>query len=178
MTQHRPNSVYIFDTGPLSAFARIRRLDLLEQRYCGRARVTVEVVNEIARGADKYAGLRAVLSATWLGDPLRLVLPDMLAEIELLREALGGSQSALMSHRGEAATIIAATELSGVAVIDDWDARVVAASRGVPIIGTEGILRACARDTQLDWETAWELFGEMKLIGHRLRDISFEEFRS
>ncbi len=63
-------------------------------------------------------------------------------------------------------------------MLDDRDARALAAARGVPIVGTEGILRACARDELLRWDDAWSLVSEMRRIGVRLRDLTVDQFRS
>lgn len=155
----------VFDTGPLSAFAVIQRLDLLEERYSGEATWAVEVWNEIDRGTSKLPELNAVLEATWLSEPIRLSEPDDLALMELLRWALGGSRSDFLIHRGEAATITIAFRRQWTAVVDDLDARRLAKAKDVEILGTLGILKALARDAVLSSAEAWELFVEMRRLG-------------
>jgi predicted nucleic acid-binding protein len=168
----------VFDTSPLSAFARVGRLDVLETRFGDTARWTVEVQDDVRRGvAAGHAHLTPVLGGTWLGEPLRLTEPSDLAEVERLRQALGGTDARPTRHRGEAATILAAKHLDAVAVLDERDARRLAAARGIPIVGTEGILRACARRGQLTWGDAWGLFAEMRRLGERMRQITRDEFQ-
>ncbi len=171
-------SASLFDTSPLSAFARVERLDILEVRFGSDARWTVEVRDEIRRGVARHRQLREVLRADWLGDPIRLTDPEDLAAIERTRWALGGTDARPERHRGEAATIVASDVLGAVAVLDDRDARRLAVARGIPIVGTEGILRACARSEQLTWDEAWQLFTEMRLLGFRLRDLTREQFEA
>lgn len=168
----------VFDTSPLSAFARVGRLDVVEARFGDEARWTVEVQDEIRRGVDRHPHLADLLRAEWLGEPVRLTEPTDLVEIERVRWALGGTDARPERHRGEAATIVAARRLDAVAVLDERDARRLAAARGIPIVGTEGILQACARDAQITWDEAWNLFSEMRRLGERLRQITREDFEA
>lgn len=170
--------VLVFDTSPLSAFARVERLDVLATRFGESARWTVEVREEIRRGVGGHPTLADVVSAPWLGDPIRLTDPADLTALERIRWALGGTDARPDRHRGEAATIVAAEQLGAVAVLDDRDARALTAARGVALVGTEGILRACGRDNQLTWDDAWAIFTEMRGIGVRLRDLTREQFES
>lgn len=176
MTPLPPDLVYVFDSGPLSAFARAGRLDVLKRRYGGRAVVTAEVRDELVRGVELHPVLNRILETPWLGRPVELTDRVQLREIEILRWALGAAADDHLANRGEAATIVYAKSVGAVAVLDDWDARVIANSRSVPIIGTEGILRACCRDGELDRREAWNTFLQMRSLGFRLRDITFEEF--
>jgi len=108
---------YVFDAGPLSAFARADRLDILEGRYLGRAEWTIEVRAEVQRGVAQYPELQSILDAAWLGEPIRLTDPADLREIEAVRWALGGTPERTERHRGEAATIVLAKEAEIVAVL-------------------------------------------------------------
>lgn len=155
---------YVFDTGPLSAFARAGRLDLLETRYSGKGAWTVEARDEIRRGLSLYAELQVVLEASWLGQPIRLTDPEHLQEIERVRWALGGTPKQPERHRGEAATIVVAELQGAVAVLDERDGRRLAGARGIPIIGTVGILKACVRDGQAPLNEAWEVLSEMRRL--------------
>jgi predicted nucleic acid-binding protein len=159
---------YVFDAGPLAAFARCRRLDLLERRYRGRAKWTTEVRHELTQGISRHPSLRDAVDADWLGEPARLTLPAELIEVERVRWALGGTSSNPRRHLGEAATIALALKFGYVAVIDERDARRLANALEVPVTGSVGILRAIVRDRHLDADEAWEIVQEMRSIGVRL----------
>ena len=54
---------YIFDTTVLSNFAAVGRLDLLRDRYHGRAFTTLDVADELRKGVNAgYAYLESVLA--------------------------------------------------------------------------------------------------------------------
>jgi predicted nucleic acid-binding protein len=159
---------FVLDTGPLSAFARVGRLDLLERRYAGRALWALEVRDEIARGVTRYPSLGQILDASWLGPPIRMTDPQVLAEIERLRWALGGPENKPDRHRGEAATIVLARRELAIAVLDDRDARSVAHALGVKFTGTIGILKASVGDRLIGLAEAWDLVQDMGRLGIRL----------
>ncbi len=151
----------MFDAGPLSAFARVGRLDLLAGRYAGRALWTVEVREEIQRGTARFPSLGEALRADWLGTPVRMTDPMDLLEIERLRRALGGTGEEPLRHLGEAATLVLARREAATAVLDDRDARRLANALGIPLVGTLGILRACVRDGTLSRDEAWTIVRAM-----------------
>lgn len=157
----------MFDAGPLSAFARVGRLDLLAARYTGKALWTLEVRDEIERGAARFPALGEIPRAGWLGDPVRMTDPADLLEIEHLRRALGGTAEQPLRHLGEAATLVLARREGATAVLDDHDARRLAVALGVTLIGTLGILRASVRDGTLSHEEAWRIVHEMIVSGAR-----------
>lgn len=161
----------VFDTGPLSAFTREGRLDILQHRYTGRAVWTVEVRAELSRGVARVSELQDVLDADWLGEPVRMTDPAELQEVERVRWALGGTPSQPLRHLGEAATIVLARRLGSVAVLDDRDARRFAAVIGVQV-GTIGILRGCVRDGALTADETWGLLQSMIGKGFRAPPIS------
>ncbi|HEX9645002.1 MAG TPA: hypothetical protein VGC11_13505 [Acidimicrobiia bacterium] len=66
--------------------------------------------------------------------------------------------------------------LLGVAVLDDLDARRLARARGLPIVGSLGILRAVCRDGELTWDEGWAVFGEMVAEGVRFPRLSRHDF--
>lgn len=166
----------IFDTGPLSAFAVVERLDLLEARYSGSAAWAIEVQDEIDRGTADLPELHAILKSSWLGEPIALREPEDLALLERFRWALGGSRHDFLAHRGEAATITIALRRDWTAVLDDLGARRLAKAKDVEILGTMGILKASANDGDLSREQAWNLFLEMKRLGIWLPDWVTAEF--
>lgn len=79
--------MYVFDSSVLSAFCVAGRLDLLENRYAGRTAWTIEVQDEIVRGLGEAPSLSDLLSAPWLGEPVRSFA---VGEIERMRRRLGG----------------------------------------------------------------------------------------
>jgi predicted nucleic acid-binding protein len=163
---------FVFDTGPLSAFARVGRLDVLAARYWGRALWAVEVREEIRRGAVRFPWLDEILSAGWLADAVRMTDPADLLEIERLRRALGGRGEQPPRHLGEAATLVLARREAATAVLDDRDARRLADALGIPFTGTLGILRASVGDGVLSRDEAWAIIQAMTAAGDRLPPIA------
>lgn len=143
----------IFDTSPLSAFCLVGRLDLLGARYAGRAHWTIEVYDEVARGVADTPILSDVLTAAWLGAPIRSLA---VVQIERLRAALGGKPHD-RRHLGEAATIVVAEEHGYVVVVDDRDAVRLAQARGLGTTSTIGILRDCVHTGLLTAAEAHDL---------------------
>lgn len=159
---------FVFDSSPLSAFARAGGLDLLARRYAGRAIWTVEVRVEIERGLGAHPELWAVLDAEWLGEPVRLTDPAELHEIERIRWALGGRPFQPLQHLGEASTMVLARRKGWVAVLDDRDARRLAGALNIRFTGTLGIIRASTREGLLDPKEGWDLVEVMKAQGFRV----------
>lgn len=148
---------HIFDTTPLSAFALVGRLDLLEARFAGHAHWTIEVHGEIVRGVSDTPALSDVLAAGWLGQPVRSLA---VADIERVRLALGG-KSRDRRHLGEAATIVVAVAEGYVVAVDDRDATRLAQSRGLGTTSTVAILRDCVHAGLLTAEEAQDLLYSM-----------------
>ena len=148
---------HIFDSSPLSAFCVVGRLDLLEARFARRAHWTIEVHGEIVRGITDTPALSDVLSAAWLGVPLRSFA---VADIERVRLALGG-KARDRRHLGEAATIVAATAEGYVVAVDDRDATRLAHARGLGTTSTVAILRDCVHGGLIGAAEAHELLYSM-----------------
>jgi predicted nucleic acid-binding protein len=158
-SESRP-SLYLFDSSVLSTFALVGQLTLLERRYAGRTRWTIEVRHELLIGAGEISALAEAAHAEWLGEPLRMDDVLELVRIEDLRARLGGKPED-HRHRGEAATIVAAEQSGGVAVMDDFDATRLARARGVPTLNTIAILKACVRSSMVTVNEAKDLLDEM-----------------
>lgn len=172
MRRRRPG--YIFDASVLSAFCVVGRLDLLAERYAGRASWSVEVQDEIIRGLAAAPTLSDVLSAGWLGEPIRSFAVD---EIERARLALGGT-SRDRRHLGEAATIVIAQRYSLTVALDDRDATLLARARGLGTIGTLPILQACVRAGAVTGDEALRLLTEMREVhGRRLPLVTADDIR-
>ena len=139
-------STFIFDTNVLSAFAIAGQLSQLEVRYRHRAHWVDVVHSEIARGVSTEPALGDVLAATWLAPPIETFAP---ADIERVRQRLGGHARRPAEHLGEAASIVYALRHNHTFATDDQDAKRVAEHDGCLVVTTVTILRACVRDAQL-----------------------------
>ena len=165
---------YIFDASVLSAFALVAQLELLEERYTGRATWTAEVFDELARGIGSHPSLSSVLTAGWLGPPNQSF--DVVL-VERIRRALGGKADHPYRHLGEAATLAAAINDGYIVAIDDYDATRYARRQGVDTINTIAILRALTRDGLLTAAAAVDLLTEMiDRHGRRLPSLSEADF--
>jgi predicted nucleic acid-binding protein len=120
--------IVVPDAGPLIYLGGAGQLELLRLLY---AEVVVPriVVEEVVVAGAGLTGAHEVANATWLRiedvspDPALLVVLD----------------------RGEAAAIPLATRLHATLLVDDAEARTIAAERGIPVIGTLGVLLAAKR---------------------------------
>jgi hypothetical protein len=138
--------IIVPDAGPLIYLGGAGHLELLRTLY---AEVVVPrvVIDEIVIAGAGLTGAREVAAATWLRteevapDPGLLVLVDP----------------------GEAAAIPLADRLHATLLADDADARTVAAQRGIPVVGTLGILIAAKRRRLLS-EVA-PVIGHMESLG-------------
>lgn len=73
-------TILVFDSAPLSCFARARQLSMLERLTAGDDRVTTHaVLDEIRNGIAVYPDLQGVLQLPWL----RVVSGEGLAELKL-----------------------------------------------------------------------------------------------
>ena len=72
--------VYVFDSAPLSCFARARQLPILDRLTAGNERVTTRaVIDEIRNGVARFPELQDVLDLAWL----RVESADSLDELRL-----------------------------------------------------------------------------------------------
>lgn len=135
----------VFDTSPLSHFARAGRLDTLRQITSGyRCTVTKAVLDEIAAGARDYPELGSA-DLGWL----QIVPVDSLAAMRLLFDyarVLGSGSRDI----GEATTLAFAELNSAIAVIDEVAAKKVGTERGVAVHGTLWLVAEAFKATLLD----------------------------
>jgi len=119
--------IIVSDTTPLSELAKVGQLNLLRDIF-GKVIIPQEVYNEVTTGTHPAVNL--VKSADWI----EIIAVRNLKQLSNLKKAtnLGA---------GECAAMILAEELaSDQLLMDDLDARRVALSRNLKIIGTIGIL--------------------------------------
>lgn len=142
----------VADTSVILVLAKIGLLHLLRDLH-GQVVIPVSVVAEALD--DAYAestenrGIRDAIGAGWLtveGDP----------DADTQFAALG---------RGERAVIALALATSAsLVLIDDWDARRVAASVGLRVSGTVAVLAVAKRDGRI---------GTTVRLAERLREVGF-----
>ena len=119
----------VANTSPLIALDRIGKLEVLRHLY-GTVLRPQSVVDELNAGQGAYDISRMLRDAEWI-----VTKPD--PPVMALRKELGA---------GETAAIALATSLQAdLVVLDDLQARLVAASLGLRITGTLGVLLAAQR---------------------------------
>lgn len=117
----------VSNAGPLIALARIGRLDLLPILF-GEVWIPEAVRREVAVLGRDRPGAAEVNRADWLhAEQVRHPVA-----VELLRERLGAGESE--------AIVLAVQERADLLLIDEARGRRVAESRGLPVLGTVGLL--------------------------------------
>ncbi len=147
--------IIVADAGPLIAFGKAKRLNLLTQ--LGDILAPASVLDECFSNKS-LPGAEAISKAEKQGYIKRQNDPDM-EEHESLLNMLG---------LGEATAIILAIQLKASLLIDDKLGRNVATQKGVTIIGTAGIL-VLAKEQNLI-EAVYPLIQELKKAGYYLSD--------
>jgi predicted nucleic acid-binding protein len=138
--------IVVPDAGPLIYLGGAGQLELLRLLY---AEVVVPriVLEEVVVAGAGLTGADEVARATWLRIDDTAPDPDLL----------------LVLDRGEAAAIPLAGRLHATLLADDADARTIAGQRGIPVVGTLGVLLAAKR-RQLLAEVA-PVIARMELLG-------------
>lgn len=126
----------VFDTGPLSHFARAGWLGVLKAVVGSRTAVIPDVVeDELRTGADRERSLQAVLDATWLERRVLRTDEEIVAFAEFSELLVRRDR-----NRGEAGVLALAATAGAVAVIDDGAARRAADARTVAYRPTLALL--------------------------------------
>ncbi len=130
------SEVLIFDTGPLSHFARADWLGVLKAVVGDRTAIIPDVVaDELRTGGTLDSRVRGVLNADWIE------LRELRSEDEIT--AFATFSSLLVKNdrnRGEAGVLALASTMSAVAVVDDGAARKAAADKGIKLRPTLALL--------------------------------------
>jgi len=163
MTDHKR---ILFDACTLENFAVVARLGLLEKTYPNGA-WTDGTELEIRRGSIERLHLRTLVGASWPGTPIAAEDPLALQQIDRIRRGLGGSPTTPTRHLGEAQIIrhISHVEPGTVFATDDRPAADFARRRGIRVVDTPDILRACFDAALLECPEAYELLREMVECG-------------
>lgn len=115
----------VADTGPLIAFSRIGRLDLLRQ-VVDDLRIPEAVSKELTHRPER-PGAREITRSDWIR---RQTVQDETAVAALPR----------VLHRGEREAIVLAQELGAGLLIDERRGRAIARARGVRVVGSLWVL--------------------------------------
>ena len=119
--------IVVSDTTPLSELAKVGKLNILRDVF-GEIVIPQEVYDEVTTGT--HPAVELVKSATWI--EIRAVMDT---------QKVSDLQNANELDLGECAAMILAEELgAGQILIDDLEARKVAISINLPVIGTVGAL--------------------------------------
>ncbi len=151
----------VFDTSPLSHFARAGRLDLLERLTAADERfVTRAVLDELRRGVAQHPALGDVLQLAWLQE----VATDSLDEIR----AFGTYAARLVAgsrNVGEASTLAWAEVHGAEASVDDFAARKLAQERSIPLRGTVRLVCGGVRAGVLTVDEGRRLLSDLRRAG-------------
>lgn len=136
MTTTDRNTQYVFDTGPLTHFAREGWLGILRSVIGNRTAVIPDtVVDELRAGCHGRPYVQLVLEAPWIEHH------DLTSDDEL--EAFADIASSLVAdgrNVGESGVLAYASANEAIAVIDDGPARKIARARNIAHVGTLGLL--------------------------------------
>jgi predicted nucleic acid-binding protein len=136
------SQVLVFDTGPLSHFAKQSWLGALRLVTAGRTAIVPDtVVDELRAGVREYPHLQMVLDATWL-EQRPLISSAELEQFARFASVLVANDRNL----GECGVLAYAKVNDATAVIDDGPARKIAREYNVPHIGTLGLLCEALQD--------------------------------
>jgi predicted nucleic acid-binding protein len=153
----------VFDSSPLSCFARSGRLVLLERLTTGYERVTTRaVINELEQGCADFPPLQDALTLPWI----KPVPVDGLDELRLFAEY---SRRLVAGERnvGEASVLAWAEANAGIALIDDQAAVQVGRERGVEVKRTLAIIARGVRVRLLSRGDAAVLVDDLVRVGAR-----------
>jgi predicted nucleic acid-binding protein len=143
-------SALIFDTSPLSHFAKAGELEALaELTKCHDRFVTRAVLDELNRGAQQHIHLSRIQETKWLSS----VRVDGLAELAAFAEyarVLGSGKR----NVGEASTLAWAEVNRAVAIVDERAGTRRGRERGLEVHGTLWLVAEGNRTGQLSDERA------------------------
>ncbi len=147
----------VFDTGPLSHFARAGLLDALKSVVGERSAVIPEAVEkELREGVHQHPSIQSVLDADWI-EVRKLDSVEELAAFAKYAERLVSGKRNI----GEAAALGLAETPSGCAVVDDGVAHKVASRHVVSVKRTLALLCQAIRDGVLTIDTVSSIADEL-----------------
>jgi predicted nucleic acid-binding protein len=126
----------VADSGPIIAFARIERLDLLRQ-VVGELVIPAAVYEELTGRGHERPGAAEIIRGEWIQ---RRIVGDY-ANVAQLPPVL---------HAGEREAMVLAEELHAQLLIDEQRGRNMATARGVTVLGSLRILIEAKRCGLID----------------------------
>ena len=154
----------MFDTGPLSHFARARWLGVLEAVVGDRRAVIPEaVVTELQLGAHNDPRLRAVLDADWIERRELHTESERQAYAVFARRLISGQRNV-----GDAAVLALAATIPAQAVIDDSAAYNVGKRAGVSCTRTLALLSESIREGLLTLDQVSDVVDDLIASEYRL----------
>lgn len=147
----------IFDTGPLSHFARIESLDVLRLVVGERPCIVPEaVVVELRRGTQQDSRIQAVLEADWIEKRDAPDGDELAAYATFASRLVSGDRNV-----GDAAVLALAKTLPGQAVVDDRTAHRIGMKEGVSCTRTLALLCEGVRSNLLTFDDVSDLADEL-----------------
>lgn len=156
-------AVFVFDSAPLSCFARAGKLRLLEQLTAGHDRVTTRaVLEELDAGVRDYPLLQEVHTLKWLRSEPVDGLPELRLFAEYARPLGAG-----MHNIGEATVLAWAEFHQATAFTDDEVAVQLGRKRGVTVRRTLALVADGVKRGLLSELEAQALADELVRAGAR-----------
>ncbi len=158
------DEILVFDTGPLSHFARRGWLGALKAVVGERAALIPDVVvAELRAGAARDCRIQTVLDASWLEHR------ELTGDQEVLAFAKFSSLLVKKDRNwGEAGVLALASVVGGVAVVDDGAGRKAAERYQVPLRPTLALLCAAIRQDVLTVKLVSALADDLLISDYRL----------
>jgi uncharacterized protein len=152
--------IVVADSSPLVILAKLGCFDLLHRLF-PRLTISTEVHHEVVVSGAGLPGASEVAKAEWI-------------EVKQVQnqEALLAAQAKYALGAGELATIVLGKELRANAVLlDDYNARKLARTEGLPVLGSVGLLETFyLRGYLADLRTAFRQLLAHSYIDPRLLD--------
>lgn len=156
-------AVFVFDSAPLSCFARAKRLTLLEQLTSGHERVTTRaVLAELDEGVRDHPSLQDVHTLEWL----RIEPVDSLPVLRLFA-AYSAPLGSGRHNIGEATALAWAEFHQATAFTDDEVAVQLGRKRGVTVKRTLALVAEGVKRGLLSEQAAQALADELVGAGAR-----------
>ena len=154
----------VFDTGPLSRFAREGWLGVLKAVVGDRTAVIPDVVvAELVVGAAKDSRIRMALDASWITRRELTTAGEIAAFARFSSLLVKGTR-----NRGEASVLALAQTMGAVAVIDDGAGRRAAEQCGIALRPTLALLCEAIRSGLLTIELVSRLADDLIISDYRL----------